>query len=435
MSRRLVVALLVALAPAASALGQGGARLVDRVVAVVGSRPILASQVEERIILLQAQGQTIPEDSVARAALARGILEEMVDEELMVVAAEHDTAIKVTDQEIQAQVEQNVKNVRSQFASEPDFQAEIRRAGFASVEEWRRYLSDNQRRATLGQRLVEQLRGRGKLRPIPPTDAQVRELWEANKATVPPRPASVSFRQLVVPPRPDSAARAAAFRLADSIAVALRAGADFATLAARFSSDSITAAAGGELGWFRRGQMVAAFEDAVFNQRPGEISHPVETTYGFHVIRVDRAQPGEVLAHHILIAPTITPVQVQAARRLADSIRTVLQRGASLDSLARKYHDPVEPKLSEATPIDSLPPEYRQVLRGDTTRGVKPVIEAAKGTRRQKFVVIDVTAYLPAGPVRFEDVKARIAERLGADLALRHFLTLLRRQAYIDIRY
>ena len=236
-------------------------------------------------------------------------------------------------------------------------------------------------------------------------------------------------------PQPDSAARAATLRLADSIAVALRGGADFATLAARFSDDSSTKAAGGELGWFRRGQMVPAFEQAAFTLRPGEISHPVETTYGFHVIRVDRAQPGEVMAHHILLSPTITPTQVQLARRLADSIYTVLRRGGSLDSLARKFHDPNEPKLAEATPIDSMPPEYRQALHGDTTVGVKPVFEAGKGTRRPKFVVLDVTTVIPAGPVRFADIKARVSERLGADLALKHYLSQLRSQAYIAMRY
>ena len=436
MNQRLLRALLAVatVAPAATAFGQSGGRLVDRVVAVVGSRPILASQIEERLILMQAQGETVPTDSAARAVLSRRILDELVDEDLLVLAAEHDTAVRVTDQEIQEQVERTVKGVRDQFASESDFQSEIRRAGFASAEEWRRYLSDQQRRATLGQRLIEQLRARGKLRSIRPSDEEVREFWEANRATLAPRPASASFRQIVVTPQPDSGARAKALHLADSIAVALRAGADFGALAGRFSDDSSTRAAGGELGWFRRGMMVPAFEQVAFGLRPGEIPPPVETTYGFHVIRVDRAQPGEVLARHVLISPVITPAQVQVARRQADTIYNLLLRGASFDSLARKFHDPNESKLAEATPIDSMPPEYREVLRADTTKGVKPAFEAGKGTRRSKFIVLEVTAYLPAGEVRFDDVKGRIRERLGADLALRHHVQLLRRKTFVDIR-
>ena len=433
MSRAALLALAAALlgGPAAA---QGG-RVVDRVVAVVGSRTILASQIEERLVLREAQGEPAPADSAQRAALGRKILSDMIDEELLVQSAERDTAVKVTDTEIQQQVEATVKNVHDNFASEADFQAEIRRAGFASGDEWRRYLTENQRRSVVGQRYIEQLRARGKLRPIPPTEAQVKEFWDAQIGTLQPRPASVSFRQIVVTPRADSAARERAFKLADSLAQAIRSGADFATLASRFSADSNSRAAGGELGWFRRGMMVPAFENAAFNQRPGEISHPVETNYGFHVIRVERAQPGEVLARHILISPVVSPAQVEAGRKQADSVRAALLRGASLDSLARLYHDPDEPKLVETTPVDSMPPDYKKALAGDSTRGVKPVFAVGVGTQLAKFVVLEVTAVLPAGIAKFDDVKGRIRDRLGADLALRHYLAGLRRQAYIDVRF
>lgn len=438
MTRRVWAALVAIAIPATTAFAQGGggsARVVDRIVAVVGSRTILASQIDERMVLLEAQGQTLPTDSAARAQLGRQMLDEMIDEELLVQHAERDTAVKVTDQEVQDQVDRTVDNVRSQFGSDAEFQAEIRRAGFASLEEWRRYLLESQRRASLGQRLIEQLRGTGKLRPIPPSEEQLKEFWDANQATLPPRPASVSFRQLIVTPTADSAARLRALHLADSLARAIRNGADFATVASRFSDDSTTRASGGDLGWFRRGQMVPAFEAVAFNQRPGAISPPVETQYGFHIIRVDRAQPGEVQAHHVLIAPDISPVRVDAARRLADSLHGVLRTGANFDSLARRYHDPNEPKIAETVVLDSLPPDYRAAIGPDTTTGMRPVFVVGQGSPKPKFVILDVTDRIPAGPVRFEDVKARVRDRLGGDLALRHYLAQLRRQTYIDIRY
>ena len=410
-------------------------RVVDRIVAVVGGRAVLSSQIEERIVMMAAQNQPIPEDSAGRVALQRQILDDMIDEELVVQAAEADTTLVVTDAEITQQVEATVKNVKDQFPSEQDFVNEIRRAGFASIDEWRRYLAENQRRSTTAQRFIEALRQRGKLRPIPPTEKQVLEYWEAQKGTLPPRPASVSFRQIAIKPRADSASHWRAWRLADSLATALRAGADFATLAARFSDDSSTAVAGGELGWFRRGLMVPAFENAAFSLKPGEISHPVETAFGFHIIRVDRAQPGEVMARHILVTPVVSPEQVERARRLADSIQVLMRAGGkAADDAARRFHDSDEPRLVETTPVDSMPPEYRNVLSGDTTRGVRPVFVVAEGTPRVKFIALEVTAYLPAGEIKFDDVKIRIRERLGADLALRHYLDQLRKQSYIDIR-
>src|SRR5256714_11134976 len=136
-------------APAAAQGRAATAHAVDRVVAVVGTKPILASQVEEQLVLAQSQGAKIPEDSAARDAARRQILSQMVDEELLVQQAERDTTIKVTDQEVQEAVEQTVQNVRKQFSSIPEFQAQLRAAGFVSEEEWRRGRGDPHRRVDL----------------------------------------------------------------------------------------------------------------------------------------------------------------------------------------------------------------------------------------------------------------------------------------------
>jgi foldase protein PrsA len=63
-------------------------------------------------------------------------------------------------------------------------------------------------------------------------------------------------------------------------------GTDFAALAAKYSTDAGSKATGGDLGWFERGQMVPEFEDAAFSLQPGETSEPVQTQYGYHIIRV-----------------------------------------------------------------------------------------------------------------------------------------------------
>ena len=433
-------AICLGLAPVARAQGP---QPVDRIVAVVGTRPILASEVEEEMIQAQAQGQQLPPDSASRMVVRRQILDRMIELEILVQQAQRDTSIKVTDQEVLDQVEQTYQNVRKQFRSENEFRDQIRQARFGSVEEWRRWLADQQRRELYAQRLIESQRQQGKLRPIPPTEAQMREFWEQNRGQQPKRPETVSFRQIVIKSLPDSTAKRIAYQRAESIMVELRRGGDFASAAKRFSDDSSSAVQGGELGWFRRGVMVKEFEDMAFRLRPGEISPVVETAFGFHIIKVERTQPAEILARHILIMPEISSEQVVRARHLADSLHDNLVQdsvgsgvtlGSKFDQLAKTYADPLEPKLAEDAPLADLPPEYREVLATDTTLGLKPVIAEGAITQRPKFVVLEVTARHQAGDLSYEDVKLRIRQSLSDQLGIRHFVDQLRRQTYIDIR-
>jgi peptidyl-prolyl cis-trans isomerase SurA len=409
---------------------------VDRIVAIVGTQPILASQVEEEVAQAQATGQAVPQDSAGRDALRRRIIRSLVDMELMVQQALHDTTVKVTEQEVQDAVESTVRNVRNRFTSETEFQRQLRLAGFGGAEEWRRWLTESQRRAILSQRLQEQLRQKQVIKPIPPSDAQMRAFWEENRGTSERRPAVASFRQIVMLPRPDSAARAGARATAESLLTALRAGADFAATARANSCDSASRDSGGTLGWFRRGTMVKPFEVAAFRLRPGELSEIVETSFGYHIIQVDRVQPAEVLARHVLVCPAISPAQIEAARALAESIRTVMARtnGAAFDSLARLYADEDAPKLVEAVPLTTLGPEYQRLLAVDSTPGLKSVLVLGEASARPQFVVLEVTRRQPEGETTFDDVREQIRNKLSQDLGVQHYLDRLRRQTYIDIR-
>ncbi len=435
MIRRLlrdVFVLCVALCGAATAQSKAG--VVDRIVAVVGTRPILMSELEEQVAQLQSQGQQLPTDSAGLAKLRRHILGDMISEELEVQQAQRDTNIKVTEREIQDVVEQRVQSVRSQFTSEQDFLNQLRLAAFPSAEEWRRYLTDQQRRSTLRDRLLESLHQQGKMRPIPPSDRQMREYWDNNHGSLPKRPATVSFRQIVVVPRPDSQAVAAARTKADSLLGQLRQGADFAGLAKRFSDDSVSRESGGELGWFRRGVMVPEFEQAAFRLKPGDLSPLVRSDFGFHIIQVERIQPGEIQARHVLVAPVIAPAQVTAARQLADSLHTALAAGALFDSIAKHYSDPNEPRLAEQVALTDLPPDYRRTIGDDTTRGLRPVVPLEPAGKRPKFAILIVIARQPPGDYTFEDMKDRIREKLSQELAEQHYLDQLRRMTYVDIR-
>jgi peptidyl-prolyl cis-trans isomerase SurA len=407
--------------------------VVDRVVAVVGNRPVLASQVDEEIFSRQSQGVKLPTDPGGLNNVRHEIVSSIIDEELLVQQAQRDTSIKVTDEEIASGVEEQVRKVRGNFTSEVDYSNELKKAGFQTPEEYRRWLTDQQRRAAFQNRLIEKLRNEGKLKPVAPTEKEMKQFFDDQKATLGTRPATISFRQIVISPHPSPQAKARTKAQADSIVLELRRGADFATAARRFSQDPGSKEQGGSLNWFRRGVMVPEFERVAFALKPGVVSDPVESPFGYHIIQVERVQPAEVQARHILLVPQIDSVHVDSARRMADSVRNALVAGASFDSLQRLYHDRSVERNAENVPVTKLPENYAKTI-GDSAAGTLLPVFIMPGSGKEQFVVLKVTDRRPEGEVKYDDVRDRIREQLGQQLAIRRYLDRLRKATYVEIR-
>ncbi|MBI2073054.1 MAG: peptidylprolyl isomerase [Gemmatimonadetes bacterium] len=429
--------LLVALGVAAWAVPTGLAAQelteIDHLVAVVGRVAIAYSRVEEELNVRRQRGDPIPADSAGLARLRREIVDDLVSEELLVQEAQADTAIRVTDEQVQSAVDEFIRRVRTQFRSDVDFQRQLQTSGFGTMDEYRRWITDQRRRELLQQTLIQKLRQSGTLRAVPPTDDELRAFYDRVKEGQ-TRPAVVSFRQVVIRPEPDSAAVDSAFRLADSVSQALKQGADFAALARRYSSDPGSRDQGGELGYFRRGQMVPEFEAVAFRLRPGQISPPVGSSFGFHVIQVQRSDPAEVQARHILVTPRITEANVSAARALADSVARLARAGASFDSLARRYHDPSEQAFAQGAVRDSLPAVFRDAFAAAQAGEIVGPIPMERPDGATRFSVVRLEEQRLAGQYTFEELKERIRSQLAEQAALRRYLDGLRKRTYVDIR-
>ncbi len=410
---------------------------VDRIVAVVGDTPILASRVEEELNLALAEqqrtGRPVPTDSAELAAYRREILSRLIDDELLLQQAVRDTTVKVTDQQVQSATDAALRQTRAQFQSETEFRQQLQVAGLGTPEEYRRYLSEQVRRDLMKQQLVQRLRERQEIRSVPPTETEVLSYYESTKAQQPRRPSTVSFRAILVRPEPTAEAKAAARAEADSALVELRQGADFATLARRVSDDPGTREAGGDLGWFRRGKMVAEFEAVAFRLRPGQVSEVVETPFGYHLIQVERIEPAEVKARHILVTPTITDADLAAAEARARQAADGLRAGTPIDSLVREYHDPLEQSLFEDIPPDNLPEALRNAVQGALPGDVIGPVRLDEAGR-VRFGAVLFESARPEGEYTFEELRDRLRASLAEGSGVRRYVEQLRRNVYIDIR-
>jgi peptidyl-prolyl cis-trans isomerase SurA len=101
-------------------------------------------------------------------------------------------------------------------------------------------------------------------------------------------------------------------------------GEDFATLAKKYSDDPSAKANGGSMGWVGRGKMVPEFEAMGFRLKPGEISMPFESQFGFHIMQLIERRGNEYNSRHILISPQPSPSDLKDAGHYLDSIRGLI---------------------------------------------------------------------------------------------------------------
>jgi peptidyl-prolyl cis-trans isomerase SurA len=424
---------LVLIAPVGlGAQGAIDADLVDRVVAVVGDSVILESDVQEQIERRRAFGESIPTDPTALTAVKREELDGLVNEMLLLQAAKRDSII-IAPEDVQAQVNAAIAEQERRFGSRAAFEQALQREGL-TLEQYRRTVERGVTRSGLQRQWIAGVQRTR--RPPPVADEEIRSFFQLRSAELGSRPETVEFDQVVLGPRPSEEARAAAQEEANEIRARLLAGEDFAQLARRHSADPGSRDRGGELGWFRRGRMVQEFDRVAFALRPGEISPVVETTFGFHIIRVDRVRGAERQARHILIRPEITAAEEARTQERAAAAAQALRAGAAIDSLRQAVrHDPsAQERIGPAIP-DSLPAPYNAQLRGAASGQVVGPFRLPGPS--ETYAVVQVLNVTAAGEYTLEDreLREQIRRYLQQEKLLEEIVGELRRRTYIEIRY
>jgi peptidyl-prolyl cis-trans isomerase SurA len=409
---------------------------LDRIVAVVGDQPITHFDLEQRMLQDQQRGVKPPTDSAALRAYELQTLNTMIDEELLLQKAK-ELKVDVPDNEVNTAVDRQIHDIKARFPTESEFRSELAKAGLGTPEEYRRMLVDQMRRDETIKRTMQKLREENKLIPANVSDADVKEAFERSRASLPRRPAQVTFRQIVIAPKPTQAAKDLARAKAESILAEIKRGGDFALLAKRESMDPGTKEVGGDLGWHRRGDFVLEFDRWVWSLPPGEMSPVFETPFGYHIVRVDRVAAGEVKARHILIRPKLDSTDLARARLESDTVLKAWRAGAPFDSLAKKHHDYAakeETSILDPMARDSLPESYQRAFAGKAPNDlvVFDIPDPQRGM--PKVVVAQLLSSTPGGEYELKEMREIVRSRLGEEGGVRRYLDSLRKHAYVSIR-
>lgn len=406
--------------------------VINRVVAVVNTEPVMMSEIMDRVIKMRQRIQG-PVDSVAALALEADALQEAIDDLLLLQKAKVEK-VEISASDVQEAASADFKEVRGKFASDAEFSRALRESGFGSIDEFRKTREDETRNAMVKRDLLGKMRQTGRIPAVNVTEAEVSAEYERNKAVLPKRQASASFRQIIFPVEPSVESKVKAKAKIDSIAKELETRPqDFENIAKRESMDG-SKDLGGDLGWQRRGATVPEFDRVIFALNPGIISPVVETVYGYHLIRVDRVQAAEVKARHILIKFPIDSTDEQRAFKLADSVAKAWRAGANYDTLTEKFHDDKnqEQRSIPDFEVATLPTSYQTAL-GDHKTGdiIGPFTIHDERNNLNKPVVMQVTDRKEAGDYTINEVRQRLRSNLVDFRSTRRFLDSLRNEAYV----
>ena len=204
-------------------------------------------------------------------------MDRMIEQALVAQAAER-AGLEVAKEEVDSAVDE----LRSIFDDDNAFIMKLETEGFTE-ESFRKHIE----RMIAAKRYLDGIR----LEASGVSDTELERYYHDNERRL-TFPEQVRVRHILLTWKPlgKQDDRAAIREQMDPILERARSGEDFAALAREFSDDFATKQSGGDTGFFHRGQMAPDFEDVAFRLQPGEISDPVETAFGVHIIRVEERQ-------------------------------------------------------------------------------------------------------------------------------------------------
>jgi len=254
-------------------------------VAVVNGVVITRDQYDKELQVqlgrVSRQGKQISDDQTAE--LKKEILEGLIEREVLYQESRK-AGIKVDDQKVTDQL----AAIKKRFPNDEEFKKALNKMNLTEDEIQIQIQRGLAIRELIDQKVADQ---------IVIKDEETRAYYDGNPQSFrQPEQVKASHILIKVEPTADEAAKIEARKKITEVQQKLKDGGDFAALAKEYSQGP-SSAKGGDLGYFRRGQMVGPFEDAAFSMKTNEVSDLVETRFGYHIIKVYDKKPEQTLAY------------------------------------------------------------------------------------------------------------------------------------------
>jgi peptidyl-prolyl cis-trans isomerase SurA len=343
--------------------------VLDRVVAIVDREIITESDLNYAVQMMAVQSKIDP----ATPGLHDQVLDGLINEKLILAQALEDSVL-VTDEEVADRLDRQIKLLVQQYGSEQKLEELYN----MPITRMKRDFREEIRKQLLIQK-IRQTREGG----LTVSHREVEAFYKENKDSLPVVPQEFELSHIFIKPKPDSATDREVYRFAESVLDSIKAGGDFAAFAKRYSTDGGSAQAGGDLGWVRRGLFVKEFEETAFSMKDSELSKPVKTQFGYHIIQLLERRGDAVHPRHILFAVGQTATSDDSTIAELKRLRIRFLNGENFGLLARLSSEDPDTKDVGGDlgriPADQIDPAFMDVLKTLKPGGISEPVKVPLG--------------------------------------------------------
>jgi peptidyl-prolyl cis-trans isomerase SurA len=288
--------------------------IADKIIAVVGDKVILKSDIDNSIIDMQRQNIEIPAN--ARCAM----LEQAMGIKALVLQAEKDS-LPVTDEEVETIIDNRIRSFIAQFGTKDELEKVAGKTIYQLKEDFREPIRDQELAKAMRNKVVENVRI---------TPKEVNEYYsKIPKDSLFLYESEVEISQIILFPKAHRDAEEYAIQQLKDIKAQVESGkSDFASLAGIYTMDPGSKETGGQYDVNRYSkELDPIWLGKAFTLKPGQISNPFKTRFGYHIMQLISRAGDDASVRHILIIPQVTSYEMKEGLNKLDSIRDLLVAG------------------------------------------------------------------------------------------------------------
>lgn len=308
--------------------------VADKIVAVVGDKVILKSDIDNSIIDMQRQNIEIPAN--ARCSM----LEQAMGIKALVLQAEKDS-LPVTDEEVETIIDNRIRSFIAQFGSKDELEKVAGKTIYQLKEDFREPIRDQELAKAMRNKVVENVRI---------TPKEVNEYYnKIPKDSLFLYESEVEISQIVIFPKAHRDAEEYAIEQLKDIKAQVESGkSDFASLASIYTMDPGSKETGGQYDVNRYSkELDPVWLGKAFTLKPGQVSNPFKTRFGYHIMQLVSRAGDDASVRHILIIPQVTSYEIKEGITKLDSIRDLLVAGKmDFGAAVAKFSDDEQSKFT-----------------------------------------------------------------------------------------